>query len=599
MGRIHLLPTLVQNQIAAGEVVERPVSVLKELVENSIDAGATALSIFLEEGGMTRLAVEDNGVGMDSEDAALALVRHATSKIKDIEDLQHIVSMGFRGEALASIASVSRLTLRTRTKEAAAAIILESDGETHTIKVGSGPVGTLVDVRDLFYNVPARQKYLRSAKTEITYCLRYITEVSLLHPEIRFTVEHNGKQVLNFPASSQEERLVAAMGKDFLMTHLPISLEHPDLQIRGYISKPHLQLTSRNKQFLFVNKRPVRSDIIQKAVTSAYHRIVDEGRYASVVLFVDVHPTLVDVNVHPRKLEVRFHDPQFLFSSTEHSIKQALTATGHERQVQDIQMMRSNQAPMGFNPLTKAVSPYASTHTNKSVAAHPQQHMADILSAAPFTLRSQQPSTTPTFNTASQLPTDIKVLGQLMTCYILVETAEGLMLIDQHAAHERVLFDRLTRDLHQKNSHVQQLLTPHMLHLTPQDASALEVHAPLLQEAGFHVDQLDPQTWTLQTIPQDLSRADVDLDTTFHTMLNECEDISVGCGSKLMTDYREKLLAYTACRSAVKFGDLLSQEDMERLVTDLFATERRYTCPHGRTSIVHLDKSHLKRLFDR
>lgn len=600
MGRIHLLPPLVQNQIAAGEVVERPVSVLKELVENSIDAGASSISVVLEAGGLERIRIEDDGEGMLPDDAALAFTRHATSKITDLEDLQHIQSMGFRGEALASIGSVAKVTLRTRTKDMPAATEVFCAGEDqHTPKDTSGPVGTSIDVQELFFNIPARKKYLRSERTELTHCLRYMTEVGMLYPDLRFSVEHNGKSVLLFPKSSLEERLLAALGKDFLETHLPITLNHPDLSLRGFISKPHVQLTSRNKQFFFVNHRPVVSDILQKAVTSGYHRIVDEGRYPSVVLFVDVHPTLVDVNVHPRKKEVRFHDTQFLFSSTQHAVSQALTQAGHERKVRDLPKTSPTtttpHVPQ-FNPQSKASSPYASSQTKKHVH---QDHLHTILNAAPLVLRSEERHEPLHVQQTQQPSKEYRVLGQLMDCYILVETHEGLLLVDQHAAHERVLFDRLTRDLAEKSIEVQQLLQPHVLHLTPQDSAQTLEHATLLREAGFLVEELDTTTWSLHGIPTDLSRASVDLDQTFHTILHECEDISTGCGSKMLTDYREKLLAYTACRSAVKFGDRLTQADMDGLIQDLFKTERRYTCPHGRTSIVQLDAVQLKRFFDR
>lgn len=595
MARIHLLPPLVQNQIAAGEVVERPVSVLKELVENAIDAGATSIAVILEEGGIQCISVEDNGAGMDAEDASMALVRHATSKIHGLEDLQHIQSMGFRGEALASISSVSRLSLRTKTREAAAAILVEAAGENvQPLQHVGGPTGTMVAVRELFFNVPARRKYLKSAKTELSYCLRYMTEVGILYPAVRLSVEHNGKPVIMWPATSLEERLTAALGKDFLETHLPLSLEHPDLHLSGYISKPHVQLTSRNKQYFFVNRRPVKSDVLQKAVTTAYHRIVDEGRYPSIVLFADVHPALVDVNVHPRKLEVRFHDPHFLFSTTEHAVSQALTGQGHERRIHRAEPASFARPPLSpaYNPQSKANSPYAAAHYAPKAR---QDHFHPILEAAPLQFRTPE-----SHHVAhALLPENIRVLDQLMLCYILIETPEGLMLVDQHAAHERVLFDKLTRDIKAKSHHAQQLLTPHLLHLTPQDSALLQEHQHLLQEAGFAVEQMDSHTWTLGAIPEDLSRAHVDLDSTFHTLLNECEDMSTGCGSKLLTDYREKLFAYTACRSAVKFGDTMSKDDMEQLIHDLFATERRYTCPHGRTSIVTLDKAQLKRLFDR
>lgn len=603
MARIHLLPPLVQNQIAAGEVVERPVSIVKELIENSLDAGATSLIVSLEEGGKKRISVQDNGSGLAKEDLLLACERHATSKITSLEDLQHIASMGFRGEALASIASVSRLTITTRTAESPLAYRRTILGGTdHPVEETAGTVGTLVEVEDLFYNVPARQKYLRSAKTELGLIMRYITEVAILSPALRLEVRHEGRTTALFPAATPEERMRAALGHSFLETHLPIEGIHPDVQITGYISKPHVQQASRAKQYLFVNLRPIKSDILQKAVGQAYHRIVDEGKYPSLVLFLTVHPTLVDVNVHPRKLEVRFHDPHFLFSLISSTLQVALTKAGGHLVLSAEQSPTAppaSQHPtptVAYNPLSRATSPYASASSSRAFSGN-QRHLESVLEAAPLRMESPKkfgPDLLPTSKAQ-----EYRILGQLLRCYIVLETPEGLLLVDQHAAHERVLFDRLTANIAAGTAHVQALLTPEVLHVTPEERVLLEEHSPLLQEAGFHVEPLDTSSWVLSSLPADLPAGKTDLHATVHSLLGECEDMSTGCASSHLSSYREKLHAYTACRSAVKFGDELTMAEMTALMEDFWKTPRRYTCPHGRTSMVSLERSHLARLFDR
>jgi len=604
MASIHLLPPLVQNQIAAGEVVERPVSVVKELVENSLDAGATAIKVSLEEGGIARISVEDNGNGMDKEDLLLSCVRHATSKISQLEDLQHIASMGFRGEALASISSVAKVTVTSRTSLSPFANQLSIEGDhTSTLKEVAAPVGTRIDVEALFFNVPARKKYLRSSKTEYGLIMRYMTEVALLYPHIRFELLHEGRSTALFAPGSEEERLKSALGSLFLQEHLAVTTEHPDIMLHGYISKPHVQRSTRVKQYLFVNNRPVKSDILTKAIAQAYHRIVDEGRYPSVVLFLTVHPTLVDVNVHPRKLEVRFHDPQFLFSLVSTALRKELMQEGGHRSLREEAMETKNliegtPTPLpSYNPFSRASSPYAAPSATRGFNSQ-QVQMDVVLQHQP--LHFHEPKRFEETNSArASGEAPYRILGQLLRCYIVLETAEGLLLVDQHAAHERILFDRLTLLREQNKDHVQALLTPHLLHLSPEERIRLEQYQGILQESGFHLDQLDESSWSLTSLPADLPVGSIDIESTFHTILGECEDMETGCSSKHLGDYREKLHAYTACRSAVKFGDALTMPEMEAIMQDLWQTPRRYTCPHGRTSIVALEKSHLMHLFNR
>lgn len=583
--------------------MERPVSIVKELMENALDAGATSILLSLEDGGKKRIRLQDDGMGMDKEDLLLACVRHATSKISSLEDLQHIASMGFRGEALASIASVSRLTLTSRTKTAPMAFSRTVAGDDESpVQETAGSVGTTVDVQDLFFNVPARQKYLRSAKTELGLIMRYVTEIALLTPHLRLEIRHDGRTTALFPATTAEERMKAALGHSFHVNHLPIEGIHPDVRIEGYVSKPHVQQASRSKQYLFVNGRPIKSDIIQKAVSQSYHRIVDEGKHPSFVLFLTVHPTLVDVNVHPRKLEVRFHDPHFLFSLISSTLQQALTKEGGHRVITSQPPTSTRDAlpreapSVAWSPLSRATSPYASAHSPRALSGN-QAHLESVLAAAP--LRMESPKKFGPELLPQTSPVEYRILGQLLRCYIVLETPEGLLLVDQHAAHERVLFDRLTRDIDAGHAHVQALLTPQVLHVTPQENQLLEEHSPLLQEAGFHVEALDASSWVLSSLPADLRAGTLDLEETLHTILGECQDMATGCSSSHLTSYREKLHAYTACRSAVKFGDELTMAEMTALMADFWQTPRRYTCPHGRTSMVSLDKSHLAKLFNR
>lgn len=598
---IKVLPKILQHQIAAGEVVERPYSVVKELVENSIDAKAKKVSISIEEGGLKKIQVTDDGEGILKEDILLAFEQHATSKISTEEDLSHIVSYGFRGEALSSISSVSKVTVTTRRQDDDSAHQTKSSTEGfEPVKESAGAHGTNIIVEDLFYNTPARLKYLKTASTEYSHIARYITEVALAHPEVRFELLHNGKKNIILPLADFPQRVSQLLGADFTTNSVPISVDHTRVKIIGYVSKPTITYNQKKYQYISVNGRPIRSDLVSKAARDAYHRILPPGSQPHFVLQLTLPETDVDVNVHPRKTEVKFAHPGEIFSIVKGAIAQSFERYHDKLHPGATPIQGKEPQETSFNPSSRASSPYAtkgfSTHRGGGLFSRSQEQQLhrpfpqiekNMLGGVSEHIISYEHSHEGPFT----------YLGQLHRAYLVIMTEQGLMLIDQHAAHERVLFEQLLAKSQAEIS--QALLQPRALQLTPEEHAIVQSEWETFTDLGFALQEIDETTIGLTSVPTIVSSKGIDPEDFFMKTLRNFEVSEEGCSGKELHTFREKLLAYTACRSAVKFGDELSKEEATQLVKDFQSTPRKHTCPHGRCSMVEYSLRDLKKQFNR
>ncbi len=601
---IHLLPPQVANQIAAGEVVERPASVLKELLENSLDAGATELDIEAEQGGVALIRVRDNGHGIRPQELGLALSRHATSKIAELSDLQAIRSLGFRGEALASIASVARVTLSSRFHQAEQGFKLSIGGnaQLQPPQPVSHPVGTSVEMRDLFYNTPARRKFLRTEKTEFAHVQEVVRRLALSRADVRFRLYYKNKLLLSLRSAQaeaeQRQRLAAVCGEEFAAQALPVVAQQNGLQLSGWIAPPTFSRAQPDMQYFFVNGRVIRDKLINHALRQAYQDVLHSGRYPLYVLYLRIDPSEVDVNVHPSKHEVCFAQGQWVQTFLQHSIQTHL-ATTSPRQV-------ASASPAAPTRLL-AQYPLASTPTAAQpatqVAERPiADYLATLFSPPPAQL-SEQPSApaliqTPLPNAAVATEATAPPLGyalaQLQGVYILAQNAQGLVIVDMHAAHERITYERLKTAYGQQHISRQPLLMPLSLAVTRQEAEIAEQYADLLPSLGMALERLGPQTLLLREAPSVLS--DGNLEQLARDVIADLGHL----GSSQRTQVEiHKLLSTMACHASVRAHRQLSLAEMNALLRDMETTERSNQCNHGRPTWVQLDMQHLDALFQR
>jgi DNA mismatch repair protein MutL len=602
MSRIHLLPDHLVSQIAAGEVVERPASVVKELVENSLDAGAGIVEVQLEGGGKARISVADDGVGMGRDDALLAFDRHATSKIGSFEDLERVGTLGFRGEALATIAAVARVELTTA----------EQPGEGHRVAIEGGrvrvaepfarPRGTTIDVRSLFFNVPARRKFLKASQTELRRCLEVVQGYALARPDVQFQVFHEGRELLDALAAPGEsgplERIGQIFGSELAreLLAIPPGEEREGEAIRGFVGTPE---TARGRrQFVYVNRRLVRD----RAVLATFYRAVrEEWRnedFPSLFLFLDVAPEDVDVNVHPQKAEVRFRDPGLLdriYDALRRALERArgeepapLRPPSAEPYVPFAWQGLGEKARVSgvWNPQERAEA--GRTETFEAPAAESPSRLA-----TPSYRPVERPIVPLSGRSGEARP--FRLLGQYKGTLILLEGPDGLYLIDQHVAHERILYERLRRSLAAERARVQNLLTPVLLELGPAERLRLIELAPSLDEHGFGVVPLSGNTLALTAVPAVLSIDDAE--SLLRTLASDGHEGAAA--GDLRRQILESLAASMACKAAVKMHHPLSAPEMEALVAELFAAEQPYACPHGRPIVLQMTDSDLERRFGR
>ncbi len=592
---IRLLSPEVASQIAAGEVIERPASVVKELMENSLDAGARTIQIVIEEAGRKLIEVTDDGSGIPSDELELAVARHATSKLVRSDDLFSISTLGFRGEALASIGSVSRMTLTSRVKDEKEGARLKVEGGQigKVTKVGAA-VGTIVRVEDLFYNVPARLKFLKTDVTERRAIDALVTRYALAYPDKRFKLSE-GKSVTLHTAGDGDRRaiLAALYGVEVAKQMLEVTAEEDDYRLSGFISPTSLTRSNRREITFFVNGRWVQDVPLSTALLQAYHTLLMVGRYPLTVLFLDMPPQDVDVNVHPAKAEVRFRNQDKVFSFVQRSVRKALLAYSPVPSITpSLWGTRTTQAeskpPVGLD--------WTIAHDEKvsaGNAALPEEEGKKT--SSPFPSPLSTPPSSPSQTQPSpftQIPL-LRLVGQIGATYLVAEGPDGLYLIDQHAAHERVLFEKLMVQHAMKNIPSQVLLTPAVVTLPPSSAQLLLTQLPILQRFGFDVEEFGPNTFQLRALP--VLFAGSDPSAALRALVEDFEEDE----TPLQNEIEAKIAARVCKRMAVKAGQVLSPEEQRALLTDLEACDSPRTCPHGRPTMIHLSVDMLERQFGR
>ncbi len=571
---IQVLADDVASQIAAGEVVERPASVVKELLENALDAGATTIVIRVEQAGHKLIEIADNGSGITAEELPLAVMRHATSKLRTAEDLFHIRSLGFRGEALASVGSVARMTVISREKNSGigARLLIEGGAGGQVSSTGI-PIGTVIRVEDLFYNVPARLKFLKSDMTERNQINSLVTRYALAYPQVRFELQQDGKTVLRTHGNGDRREILAQLyGADVARQMLEVILEE-EIQVSGFISPVALTRSNRREITFFVNGRPVQDTALISALMQAYHTLLMVGRYPMAILFIQVEPEEVDVNVHPAKAEVRFRSPDKVFSAVQRAVKRALLA---------------------YSPVPNVATPYWNAPNFQQRSVDPAWEIAHEINKSAVTDETFQPmpETTPQPVLPGGSVPLLRLVGQVGAAYLVAEGPDGLYLIDQHAAHERVLFEKLMRQ-HDHKVPSQQLLEPALIVLPPQGALLLEKQLEVLIHFGFEIEAFGPNTFRVRAVPAILAGSDPA--AAVRVVIEDFEEDE----SPLANELEARIIARVCKRAAVKAGKTLTNEEQQALLRDLESCSSPRTCPHGRPTMIHLSVDLLERQFGR
>lgn len=595
---IRVLPVHVANKIAAGEVVDRPASVLKELVENAMDAGASQIDVEISTGGKKLVAVRDNGSGMNRDDAILSIERHATSKILDVDDIEKIQTLGFRGEALAAIASVSRFRLRTcRAGETTGTELTITGGKLTDVNDAGCPPGTSIEVRDIFFNVPARRKFLRGEQTELSHIRAGFIVLALSHPMIGMNLKVDGRDVHRLAVGADlEDRLRDLFGADFQKALRKVEYRSAETAIRGYVTTPAMSRADRNEQYFFVNGRATGAPLFSYALREGYRTLLPADRHPSVFLLLEMDPGLVDVNVHPTKKEVRFRHPDDVRDAVIGGVREALksetTGAGvvhtssqngemkQEPAVRDIQLKIDNLPPTRTfryprMPVMGGI-PERTPSVQSTAAAFPGEGGKAIEPGgnAPWSW--------------------CRVLGQIGSLYVLLETEEGFVIMDPHAAHERVLFERFMADILKGKIQVQSLLLPETVELMPGDALRVRKNLDLFKKMGFGISEFGGDSFVVDALPSYFSYASAQM--LLLEIAHSLEQAGARGGKER---WREESIAQAACKAAVKQRDKLSLEEIEKLVVDLAGTEMPYTCPHGRPTLILTSFREINRKFGR
>jgi DNA mismatch repair protein MutL len=581
---IQMLPDHVINKIAAGEVIERPASVMKELMENALDAGAAQVDVEVVRGGMQLIAVSDNGSGMDRDNALLAIERHATSKIRTAEEVEAVATLGFRGEALSSIAAVSRFTLITRPHDAVSGTeIRVAGGKLQDVADAGCPPGTRFEIRNLFFNVPARRKFLRAESTELAQIRQLFAVYALAHPETGLSLVSDGRKLYNLAGGGSLADRIAELYNPGFFSHLrELSFGADGVNVTGFAGLPQTGRKDRSDQYIFINGRPASAAVICHAINEAYHPVLARGRHPSVFLFIETPPDAVDVNVHPAKKEVRFRRPAAVRDCVIAAIEKALALDAP---------MEEKRAPSFSFDAPKAVPP----------PRVEKQHELGIRDQRPEVrsqrseVRGQKSVPTSELRPPTSSPWAwCRVLG-LAGAYAVLETGDGVVLMDPQAAHERVLFEKFVNDMTSGFPAQQRLLTPETIELMPADAEALRRQIPALEEMGFGISDFGQDTFLVDALPVHLQEGSA------AAILNDVAKAldRGGASARATHDALRETVAQAACRAAVKAGDSLCVAELEKLTADLAKTEMPYTCPHGRPTLIFQSFTELNRKFGR
>jgi len=596
MTQVQILPENLANRIAAGEVVERPASVVKELLENSIDAAASRIETVLADGGKKLIEVRDDGAGMSQEDAVLAVQRFATSKIAQDSDLDAIATLGFRGEALPSIGAVCQMKITTcRHDDVEGTALLMEGGEVSDLRAVGCPPGTTVQVANLFYNTPARRKFLATTATERGHCVDWVSRLALAHPEIAFQVTHNEAVLLSTPGSGDLESVLAAVyGSNTTRQLVPVNLESDGLHIHGYISTPQVTRATRRHQLFFVNHRFVRSRMLSHALTEAYGMLLPQQKQPVAVIMIEMDPGRVDPNVHPTKIEVRFSNPGEMHNLVQQAVENALAEAG-------LRSLSSTQAQPREGPGLPAgrfaPADFQQSERVKRLRVNPffdqvDEHEDGLdVHATPAAMAGLAPADT----TTEEIDTErrqLNILGQVSATYLVVEYGDDLLIVDQHRAAERVIFDRLVA---QPRRLTRQLLAvPVTLELGPEQIAAAEDHRELLSEMGFEVEPFGGSSYILRSVPAQLTESSPG--AVVEAIL---ADLAAWHSSSKMVSLREEMLASISCHAAIKAGQRLTEEEMRKLVVELLKTKTPAICPHGDPIIVSMPAEQINRKFHR
>jgi len=589
--QIRLLTDHVINKIAAGEVVERPASVLKELIENSVDAGATSIDVEVTAGGKRLVSVRDNGVGMSRDDALLGIERHATSKIRDVDDIENIQTLGFRGEALAAISAVSRFRLVSRRHEDLEGIEVEVHGGTiQQVREAGTPPGTVISVRNLFYNVPARRKFLRTEQTETSHLRQMFLVHALAHPAIAMHLDVDDRPLYQLSGdASRADRIRELFGADLLNSLHPVEYRDADVLVSGYVSSPNLHRSDRSEQYIFVNGRAASAPMIGGALREAYQSSLPKARFPVVFLFLDLDAAQIDVNVHPTKKEVRFRRPREVREGIIAAIHSALGSqpaiTDHTRVV--------TAAPAGPTVAIRDI-PVLEPFPYPRVAV--QAELADVPGGGgAIPAAGVDGGGFPGNDADREMPWDwCRVLGQVGGLYVVLETDGGLVLMDPHAAHERVLFESYLSELSNRSIQSQGLLVPESVQATPREADQIRSHLPLLMEMGFGISDFGGNSFLVDAMPSRMDQASAA--TVLSDIVGAIEESGLRGGQRAML---EEVIARAACRAAAAGNRSLKVKELEQLILDLAKSEMPYTCPHGRPTIIFMGFRELDRKFGR
>ena len=599
---IHVLDEATRNKIAAGEVVERPASCIKELVENAIDAGAHAIEVEIADGGQSYMRVTDDGCGMSPEDAHKCIIRHGTSKISSVEDIFAITSLGFRGEAVPSIAAVSHMQITTRQASDDFATHLILDGGEITAEDQAGaPVGTTMEVSDLFYNTPARRKFLKSERTESSKISEMVTKLALANPAIAFTFTNNGRTTMKTGGTGDLRETVANIyGANVARDVFAVSADQDGISLEGYVGKPSVLKSNRNWQTCIVNHRIVHNPLMFKAIDNAYHAMLPKSGYPFAMLHLHVDPATIDVNVHPAKTEIKFSDEQAVYRAIYHSIVTALVAQEKPEAIaKTIGTDEKNPSGLRPAPLRRGANVGAESLPCEGEGDRSRWKGSSLFSQALAQHGQGGPSEATSVVSEASAPKivfdgddDVFIpLGEVADCFIIAKKGQDLYIVDQHAAHERIRYDTFCKRVERMPS--QQLLTPEFVEVDNEDMTLLLERQEVFNDLGYTYSEAGPTTLRVEEVPCDLQTSDI---------ADSLKDICLLLHDQKEPDkamVRHRSLAYLSCHGAVKAGDSLNIRQMKQLLDDLFHTERPYVCPHGRPTIIRFTPKELAHLFKR
>jgi len=615
MATIKPLPELLINQIAAGEVVERPASALKEILENSVDANATKIDVQLLNGGIKQMRITDNGIGIEKDELIPALTRHCTSKINSLEDLQNVTSLGFRGEALASIAAISALTLTSQTAKQSHAWQVQING--HSIsqpRPASLTQGTVIDARELYANIPARRKFLKTDNTEYAHCEEVFRRMALVQPSIEFTLHHNDKLRSQFRPGKFSERIEAVLGGDFMQSITFIDEQSSGIRLHGVVALPAYSRASRDMQYFFVNNRFVRDKLITHAIKEAYRDVLHSDRFSCFVLFLEMDPAEVDVNVHPTKMEIRFRDSRAMHQFIFHAINKSLAKPSNAAQLDltDAVSVKTIQSYPQHRPTSSGKIEQSMKYYQSLFSIEDIQHASSISSESV----QQESFISPVVSESIEMPHDqvneinaqnsvatevqreIPLLGfavgQLHGVYILAQNANGLIIVDMHAAHERILYEKLKTAMDQQVLATQQLLIPLTINVGHADVVFAEENLEVFRQLGFELAVLSPTTLAIRAAPAILDHAD-----TTKLLINLLKEMQAFGVSQLLKAKRNEILATMACHGSVRANRILTIDEMNALLREMEATDRADQCNHGRPTWYEMSMVSLDKIFMR